>query len=199
MRTLAPLLCILVACSPTIDGKGVGDSGVATADGADGADGTDDSGATDGTEPVADTAVWEGTRTFMVDARYDDYDCDGDTVAETGVELTSGSVYDAMMAACPLCDHVYEVQVERDEACGWIELQTSVWRGLVLGEGSAQVYRFTEDGGRVELDALDLAATFDGFALGYQYVAAEEWWGQIDVTGQLTFPETSPATGPGAE
>jgi len=194
MRTFAPILCLLVACSPTIDGKGAGDSGLTTVDGADGADGAD---GTDGTEPdpdpVPDTAVWEGSRTFSVDARYDDYDCEGDTVAESGVELTSGGVYEAMMEACPLCDHVYEVQVERDEACGWIPLETTIWRGLVLGEGSAQVYRFSEDGGRVEIDDLDLAATFDGFSLTYDYVGAEEWWGQIDIDGQLAFPETQVA------
>ena len=195
MRTLAPLLlgplALATACTPTIDGKGTLDTGVTTADGADGTDGADDTG-TDGTEepePEPDFSVWQGSRTFVVDSRYDEYDCDGDEVAESGVEITSGAAYDAIMAECPLCDHIDEVEVERDEACEWIPLATTIWRGLVLGEGSAQVYRFDEEDGRVESDDLDLAATYDGWTVTYDYVGAEEWWGSILISGQVAFPE----------
>lgn len=191
MRTLAPLLLALGACSPTIAGKVTPDTGLTGADGADGSDGADDTG-TDGTEdpePEPDFTVWEGSRTFTVDSRYDDYDCEGDEVAESGVEVTSGAVFEAIQEQCPLCSHVYEIEVATDEACGWIPLATTVWRGLVLGEDSAQVYRFAEADGRIEADDLDLAASFDGWAITYDYTAAEEWWGSIEVDGQLAFPE----------
>ena len=180
----------LSACSPVVTGKRIG--GDTGADDTDGIDvDTDGSDATDGTtepEPVADFSVWNGERSFTIDFRGDDYDCDGDTAAEEGNALTSGGNYSALSDACGDCDHIYEVEVQQDEVCGYIELATDIFLGLSVDGDSATVYRFYEDRGDVVAVELDDNASFDGFTVRYEYVV--EYYGEdLVIEGEATFPE----------
>lgn len=181
---------LMVGCSGTgtlvQSDKGTpDDSGAATIDSGGGGSrdtGGDDSGG--GLEPQPDYSVWQGSRVFSYDSYWDGYDCSGDDVGESGHELT-GSDRDRLAVGCPACQHFYEVTPDSDHACDWIRLASPTWRGLVLGDGWAQVFAFDDEG---VAELLDGAATFDGWTLDYHYTAEPYHNVEVDVVGQVTFP-----------
>lgn len=191
-RILFPAL-FLVACSPATlkfgdDAAAPVDDTAADDTAADNTD-TDDTAVKDtDIEPVMvpDYSVWSATRRFY----YSDYgyECD-ETILETGHVIAEGtSDYDALHDLCGICDYFYEVEPDRESACdGYLELGTG-WRGVILSDGAAAVYFFTESDGGLEEYAADDNADFDGttIAFGYEF----DYWGYftVDVSGAVTYP-----------
>ena len=90
-------------------------------------------------------------------------------------------------AACPTCEHLYQIDISSDSVCGWVALSNPAYRGLVLGSDWAAVYSFSTDwSGDVTADLLDSSADFDGWILTYSYVS-DSYGIDIDITGQVAF------------
>ncbi len=193
-------LLALVACS----GGGVvvvgGDTGSATTassdtgatgdTGASSDSGTADTEDTTPPEPVPDTSVWEGEIVFNYDTWGEDGDCNDERVSETSYRPTEAELA-ALAAECPACTDFYWTVPSEAQICGWLDLPPEDLRGLVLGDGWAQVYRFSgsvEEGFEGEL--LDSAATYDGWTVTFT-AELSVWWTPLYVEGTLTFPETS--------
>ena len=118
-------------------------------------------------EPEPDFGRYEGQLAWTYDTWGDSYDC-ADASVETAVEIAvEDARYEGLTAACPLCAHFYEVTYDNAEVCGWIEIPNPDFRGMVFGEGSAQVYRFDEDDGDYQETLLDNAAAWDGWTLSF--------------------------------
>lgn len=150
---------------------------------------TGDTGEEPEPDPEPDFSVWEASRQFTIDAEWDDYDCEAE-VTETGTELTSGSAYEELQAMCPSCSHFYEVSLSTDEICDYLPISQDPYRGITLGDDWAQVYRFGEDRrGDLEMDELDLGASFDGWTITYTTTSYEGWLGEISAVSTVTFPE----------
>ncbi len=160
---------------------------------------TDDPGVTDDTgaaaetedtmppEPVPDTSVWDADLIFNYDPWGEDYDCVDEFVHETG-EAPSVEELAGLQAECPACTEFYWAMPSEQEICGWIPLEPGL-RGLVFGDGWAQVYLFegtVEDGYSGSL--LDSAATFDGWTVTFSG-AMTIFFTDLLVSGTLTFPE----------
>ncbi len=190
-RALLPLL-LATACgtasvklddpSGTADDTGVGGDTAADTDTAD----TEDTDV----EPVfaPDYSVYDATRNFYYDQW--GYSCD-DTVYETGFAIDAGSGdFQALAELCGDCDYFYEVTPDVDQACDWISLGTT-WRGVVLGDGEAELYFFRENDGELEEYAADDGAALsdDGAVLDYAYEIVYDWGYEvtIDVSGTVTW------------
>jgi hypothetical protein len=128
--------------------------------------------------PQPDFTVWEGTRNF-----YYDYGggCD-DTVTETGTAIQEGDAgYSELERLCSDCDWFYMVNVSPDEVCGWVDMATETYRGLVIDDDQVEVWRL-DYGDATLLDTGD----FDGWTIDYFYEIDDYW---MEVTGQVVFPE----------
>jgi hypothetical protein len=195
-RSLVLLLPVLAACnSGKIDAPDDGGTTDDTGEPAVVADDTGDTGEEEEeevAEPEPDFSVWEGSRRFVYDSQWDDYDCD-EEIFETGAEITSGADHAQLSEMCPACDHFYEISLSTDELCGYLPVDQSPYRGLALGDDWAQVFRFGEDRrGDLEMEELDLGASFDGWTVSYAYTAGLGWGGDIEITGSVVFPEREP-------
>lgn len=181
-------------------GGGGQDSGDPTNDDTGG--GGDDTGAADDTsggdtsppedttppEPVPDTSRYSGELVFSYD--HWSSDCAGDTVLEEAVAVSESDAA-AMKAACPSCSLFYEVKLDKNEVCSWINIEENDYRGLALGDGWAFVYRFTEDKGEFSAELIDSTATFDGWTVSFD--TSFDYWGvDVQLVGDYTFPELAP-------
>ena len=206
MRQAPSLLIFLVfaACNKgaiTLDvgddtGGGGADSGDPSSDdtddtsgGGDDTSGGDTSPPEDTTppEPVPDTSRYTGELVFS----YDSWGgCKGDsTVVEEAVAVSEDTAA-AMKAACPSCSHFYEVTLDKNQVCSWINIEENDYRGLSLGDGWAFVYRFTEDNGEFSAELLDSTATYDGWTVSFD--STFDYWGvEVQVVGAYTFPEAA--------
>jgi hypothetical protein len=140
-------------------------------------------------ERAPDLATWRGVRSFRIDTDWDDYDCE-DEVEESGAAPADPQRAAELREACPECTHFYEVALSTDMICGYLPLDPSPWRGLVLGDTTARVLRL--HGGRGEsmwIEELDPAARFDGWSIAYSYVVADGWLEAIEVEGRVDFPD----------
>jgi hypothetical protein len=140
-------------------------------------------------EPVPDFSAYEAQLEWTYDTWGDSYDCTDSTV-EYATEITlEDDDYDALKDACPLCSNLYEITYDRAELCEWIDIPDPDFRGLVFGEGSAQVYRFDQRDEGFSEDLLDNAATWDGWTLTFS--ADVSYFGELNVVGTTTFPEVA--------
>jgi hypothetical protein len=132
--------------------------------------------------PEPDYSVWEGTRNF-----YYDYGggCD-DTVTETGTAIQEGEPErHELERLCPDCAWFYLVHVSPDEVCGWVDMATETYRGVVFSDDQAEVWRL-DYGQATLLDTGD----FDGWTIDYFYEIDDYW---MEVTGQVSYPEAPSA------
>ena len=189
---------LLGACAqgslPPVD---AGDTGLGSATADSGSDGSSDGGGTttdsensqpedSGSPGGPDFSTWLGARTFSYDTYGDVYDCEGDEIGETG-SLIEGTLAASMSAACVSCDLFYELIPAKETACGWINITSPTWRGLVLGDTWAQIYSIQMDGGQVEaVELLDQEAAYDGHTISYAYQI--DYGVTLDITGWVTFP-----------
>ena len=209
MRQAPSLLIFLVfaACNKgaiTLDvgddtGRGGADSGDPSSDdtgatddtsgGGDDTSGEDTSPPEDTTppEPVPDTSRYTGELLFSYDVW--GTGCEGDAVVEEAVAVSEDTAA-AMKAACPSCSHFYEVTLDKNQVCSWINIEENDYRGLSLGDGWAFVYRFTEDNGEFSAELLDSTATYDGWTVNFD--STFDYWGvEVQVVGAYTFPEAA--------
>jgi len=119
-------------------------------------DGTTDPNDTDPADtepPEPEIATWEGEREFEFGGEWGDWGCE-DTLTETGVEVTGDPSFANAVDACPICDHVFEVDVAEEALCpgefDWYEdgipVAQHVFRGLAIGNGGNVImYSITED------------------------------------------------------
>ena len=209
MRQAPSLLFFLVfaACNKgaiTLDvgddtGRGGADSGDPSSDdtgatddtsgGGDDTSGEDTSPPEDTTppEPVPDTSRYTGELVFS----YDSWGgCNGDSAVVEEAVAVSEDTAAAMKAACPSCSHFYEVTLDKNQVCSWINIEENDYRGLSLGDGWAFVYRFTEDNGEFSAELLDSTATYDGWTVNFD--STFDYWGvEVQVVGAYTFPEAA--------
>jgi len=167
------MLLFILGCAPgsivltNPDGSPVGDSGV-----------TGDTGQVDDTGEVQgepDFSVWDGERVISTEEGCEE------ALGEEGYELgPEWEYYDYVVDYCPECDHYYYVEVGPDEVCG-IDVASEVIRGVVLGDGQAEVWTFYPG----DPDTLDDDATFDGRVIEYSY---RLWDGYLDIEGRVEFP-----------
>ncbi len=118
-------------------------------------------------EPEPDFSGYQADLVWTYDTWGDSYDCT-DISVETAIEVPEEDErHDGLRASCPLCAHFYEVSYDNSDVCDWIEIPDPDFRGMVFGEGSAQVYRFDEKDGEFSETLLDNAATWDGWTLSF--------------------------------
>ena len=192
-RATTACLALTFACSPAqtrADGPAWShDTGPPPAEDSNEYDDSDDSDDL-ATQQTPDLGTWQGVRTFRIDTDWDDYDCE-DEVQEAGGVPTDPDRLDALASACPTCTHFYEIALSTDMVCGYLPLDPSPWRALIVGDTSTQVLRLHE--GRDEsmwVEELDPAAHFDGWSVTYAYEVADGWLEAIAVQGRIDFPET---------
>jgi len=140
------------------------------------------------TEPASyDLARWQGTSTFHYDRSDLGFYCD-ETVTETGALLPAGtSTRAALEAACPDCNHFYEVHPDRTQACGWISLPSTSWRGW-RGEDSLALVHFWMAEGRELVDLATVEAELQQGSMRFAY-SFEAWRDlEVEVSGAMDFP-----------
>lgn len=183
---LIPLLAACKANTLTLGDSGAAEDGSPADSGAPGDDSGGDDSPVDSTppEPQPDLSQYSGTLTFS----YESWGgCDGDTVTETATEV-SVEDHPELRDACPACDHFYQITLDRGEVCEWVDVLEEDWRGLVLGDTWAQVYRFDETDDGFSETLLDNGAEFDGWTVEFE--TAFSYWGlDVQVEGVYTFPE----------
>lgn len=185
------LLLSLFACQA---GVAVGDAEVS-----DFADETDTAAANDSGVEAIDTAdtgeaapvfatdfsAYEGTRNFYADI-YGYYECN-DTITEWGVQLTSGSEYDALVEACPACTYFYENTPEVDSVCdGYLALGVT-YRAILLTENGGIAYFYSAgDDGMDELGS-DNSYGWDGESVGTYDYEFSFYGFPVAASGTMTF------------
>lgn len=188
MRAL--LLLPLLGCSANT--LKIGDSGDLSGDSADntGAD-SDDPGGDDSpvdSEPPApepDYSQYSGTLTFSYEVW--GTTCEGELVNETA-QAAEADEAAALADACPACDWFYRASLDKGEVCGWIDIAEDDWRGVVLGDSWAQIYRFDASDGGYDATLLDDGAGFDGWTITFDTTFS--YWGvDVRVEGSYTYPE----------
>lgn len=135
---------------------------------------------------AVDLTRWSGTRRFYYDASELGYYCD-ETIVEQGLEVPAGTGVRALLQeACPACSHLYESIGDRDEVCGWIDLDELSWRGIEFRGDTTIVHLwYADDGDLVEFTVAQ--ANFDGQFLHYDYTF-QAWDGMdVGVSGTLAF------------
>ena len=197
MRLLPLLALSLFACKPgtVSNDDDTGTSGADTGGGDDTSGGGDDTSGEDTSppedttppEPVPDTSRYTGELVFS----YDSWGgCNGDSAVVEEAVAVSEDTAAAMKAACPSCSHFYEVTLDKNQVCSWINIEENDYRGLSLGDGWAFVYRFTEDKGEFSAELLDSTATYDGWTVNFD--STFDYWGvEVQVVGAYTFPEAA--------
>lgn len=171
---------------PSSDDTGATDD---TSGGGDDTSGEDTSPPEDTTppEPVPDTSRYTGELVFS----YDSWGgCNGDSAVVEEAVAVSEDTAAAMKAACPSCSHFYEVTLDKNQVCSWINIEENDYRGLSLGDGWAFVYRFTEDNGEFSAELLDSTATYDGWTVNFD-TTFEYFTVDVQVVGTYTFPEAA--------
>ncbi len=184
---------LLFGCTTSaiqLDDDSGGDPSSDTASGDDTAAGGEDTAADTEPVPEPDYTVWSATRRFVAD--YSDMGvepCD-DTVNETGVALAEGSSdWEALHEQCGTCDYFYEVSVDAASVCsGYVELATTGWRGVTLGDDAAAVHLYYENDGDLVEYASDDGAAFDGTVIDYAYTSYVWSYFEVAVTGTVTYP-----------
>jgi hypothetical protein len=139
-------------------------------------------------EPATyDLSRWQGASTFHYDRSDVGFYCD-ETVTETGALLPEGTqTRAALEAACPDCDHFYEVHPDRSQACGWIALPSTSWRAW-RGEGSRALVHLWTAEGRDLVDVATVEAELQQGSMRFGY-AFEAWGGlEVEVSGTMDFP-----------
>ena len=171
---------------PSSDDTGATDD---TSGGGDDTSGEDTSPPEDTTppEPGPDTSRYTGELVFS----YDSWGgCNGDSAVVEEAVAVSEDTAAAMKAACPSCSHFYEVTLDKNQVCSWINIEENDYRGLSLGDGWAFVYRFTEDNGEYTAELLDSTATYDGWTVNFD-TSFDYWCVEVQVVGAYTFPEAA--------
>ncbi len=192
------------------DGSG-GDDGDDTGAGGDDGDDTgidgddtgidgDDTGDTGDTaepepepDPVPDYSVWLGTRTIIMDGCTEEIEEEGFLLDE---DWEFADYLGELEAACPECTHFYEIETSPGTVCDWIGVDSPIYRGIALDEGSAYIdvytldsFFVTEDYYWIWADMLSENSPFDGWSIEYDY---DDWFGYIIYEGLVEFPETYP-------
>lgn len=143
-------------------------------------------------DPVPDTSQYTVELTWVFDSIGDGWDCT-DTSIETGVPVSDELTLQGMAEVCPLCDHFYIATQDEQPCEGGLNVPDPDYRGVVLGDGAAQLYQIEYDDGDYEAVPLDMAATYDGWTLGFSAVPFEIWGTDLNVSGTWQFPEMIPA------
>lgn len=139
-------------------------------------------------DPVPDNSRYTVEMTWVFDSVVDSWDCT-DTSVETGVPVTDQLTLEGMAEACPLCDYFYIATQDSEPCDGNLNVPDPDYRGVVLGETAAQLYRMESNDGDYEATVLDQAASFDGWTLSFTAVPFEVWGSDLTVTGTWEFPE----------
>ena len=185
MRIVLPvLLTLLTACDPAsavlLDGDALDDT-------ADPDVGSDDTGR-DGTEVDPDSEIepdtepdtepppltWTGTRTFTFD------EFDGtcvDVLEESGIDVTDDPEFADARAACPVCNHIFLVTMDKEFLCPRPNFQgygvaTPTLRGIGAPGGdpvTAYFARLDNAGEWGEFPEVD--GSWSNFEYSYQSVA----------------------------
>jgi hypothetical protein len=129
------------------DGDGAFDCDDADCAGSSDCDAASDSGDTGGDDDDTgggDPYAYVGTRTFSGEVR--GQSCGGDTVADYGVELTSGEEWVYLLSRCPTCTRFYRNLSDPAVICTNYTMQNPSYRALLFDEDIVIVYTLQAEG-----------------------------------------------------
>ncbi|MFT6158826.1 MAG: hypothetical protein ACJAZO_000173 [Myxococcota bacterium] len=179
-------LILTVGCGPAtavlVDGDALDDTAVADDDssdtGTDGPDGTDVD--PDTVEPDTDAPIeyfWEGVRDFTFDFGPQG-ECE-DTLVESGQDVTDDPDFAEARAACPECNYIFLVEMDKDSLCEGRGFQgfpvaTPTLRA-VGADGGARVFGARLDTPNEWFEFQDVDGGWGGFT--YQYEGSARAFG----------------------
>lgn len=176
------VIALFLACSATpIVGAAAEAEPVDTAveDAAD----TGETGDTAASEDATDWSTYVGERTFS--ASVWGWSCE-ESVEDAGVEITEGESYDAVIALCPVCTHVFENTPNAESICNGAIGLGATWRGLLVTDQGLIAYFFGEGDGEFYESASDASVAWDNELAAFDYEGSV-WGVPVAVAGFMTF------------